>query len=162
MNPRALLALSIAISVLAGCMTATTITSRQRIDKEVAGKLAVREVDATSAVGRFTPSDVDQLKQAVQTRVVRTVEGGVPATVRLVVTALDTGAFGGTTRMSVSVRVLDASGKTLADFNVQRTANAAVGALFDQKTSVIDAVADGVEQALTGNIASSAPQLTRD
>lgn len=134
----------LAVALLASCgTTATTIVTRQRLDKDSAEKLAYQRVDATSSVRQFTQGDLDQLKEAVLARVPQPVDGGVPVTLQLAVT--DYGAGG--SKMIVRVRVVDAAGKSYAQFDVYQTANTVMGAI-DHRSSVIDAVADGVARSL--------------
>jgi len=145
-----------AIALLAACgTTATTIATRQRLDRDFAGKLAYERVEATSSVRQFTQSDLDQLKAAVRERVPQSADGGVPVTVHLAVS--DFGAGG--SKMIVRVRVADAAGKPYAQFDIYETANTLMGAL-DQRSSVINAVADGVARSLMA--ISAAPPATLD
>lgn len=136
----------LAAALLASCatMATTTIVTRQRLDQDFVGKLAYENVDASSVDRRFTPGDLDQLKEAVRARVPQPADGGVPVTLRLAVT--DYGAGGG--KMVVAVQVVDAGGKSYARFDVYQTANTALGAVVDQRSSVINAIADGVARAL--------------
>ena len=78
----------VAAALLASCgTTATTIVSRQRLDKDAAGKLAYERVAVTSSVRQFTQGDLDQLRDAVLARVPQQpVDGGVPVTLQLAVT----------------------------------------------------------------------------
>jgi hypothetical protein len=146
----------LAVALLASCATAaTTIVTRQRLDKESAGKLAYERIDATSSVRRFTQVDLDQLRDAVLARVQQPVGGGLPVTIQLAVT--DYGAGG--SKMIVSVRVVDAAGKSHAQFDVYRTANTVMGAL-DQRSSDISAVADAVARSLMA--ISAPPPATMD
>ena len=146
----------LAVAVLASCATAsTTIVSRQRLDKDFAGKLAYERIDATSSVRLFTQGDLDQLRDAVLARVQQPADGGVPVRLQLAVT--DYGAGG--SKMIVSVRVVDAAGKSYAQFDVYQTANTMMGAL-DQRSSDISAVADAVARSLMS--ISAAPPATLD
>ncbi len=150
----------LAIAALASCgTTATTVVSRQRLDRDLAGKLAFESVEVTSSVRRFTQVDLDQLKDAVRERMPPPRDGGMPVTVRLVVNDYGPGA----SKLVVAVNVVDAAGKTYARFDVYRTASAVLGTVFDQRTSVINAVADGIGQSLmTLPVAPAQPTNTRD
>ncbi|MFO1313628.1 MAG: hypothetical protein U1F41_16365 [Burkholderiales bacterium] len=136
---------TLAIAFLAGCggMSSTLVTQK-RLEADLAGKLDFDKVEAATAIRRFTQADLDQLKEAVRTRAPRPAGGGVPVTVRLTVTDYTPGAA----RMTVAVRVVDGSGKVYAEFEVHQTANAVLGVVYDQRTAVIDAVADRIGQAL--------------
>jgi hypothetical protein len=144
------------VALLASCATAaTTIVTRQRLDKDFAGKLAYERIDATSSVRQFTQADLDQLGNAVLARVPQRVDGGMPVTLQLSVT--DYGAGG--SKMVVRVRVVDAAGKSYAQFDVYRTANTVMGAI-DQRSSDISAVADAVARSLMA--ISAAPPAAMD
>jgi hypothetical protein len=147
---------TVAIVLLVACGTTdTTVVTRQRLDRDFAGKLAYERVEATSSVRQFTQADLDQLKAAVRERVPQPADGGVPVTVYLAVS--DYGAGG--SKMIVRVRVADAAGRPYAQFDIYETANTVMGAL-DQRSSVINAVADGVARSLTA--ISAAPPATLD
>jgi hypothetical protein len=142
----------------------TTINLRQPLHQDVAGTLRYGPVEATSILSRVTSNDLAQLKQAVATRVARLPRGDRPVTIELTVTEFDivdaqarflVGALAGTTRISTTVKVTDEFGRTLTEFDVQRSANpGGMGAFYDQRTSAIDSVADGVAEALGGKIGS--------
>ncbi len=156
MRTNSFLSLMIAVVVLASCgTTATTTVSRQRLDKDATGKLAYERIAVTSSVRQFTQVDVDQLRDAVLTRVQQPVDGGVPVTLQLAVTTYSTGGA----KLIVKVRVMDAAGKSYAEFDVYQSANTVMG-MVDQRTSVINAVADAVARALMS--ISSAPPATVD
>src|SRR5690349_14990913 len=105
----------LAVALLASCATAgTTIVTRQRLDKDLAGKLAYERIDATSSVRQFTQVDLDQLRDAVLARVRQRADGAVPVTLQLMVT--DYGASG--SKMIVRVRVVDGAGNSYAQFDV--------------------------------------------
>ena len=135
----------LALTLLASCggMNSTLVTQK-RLDADLAGKLDFDKVEAATSVRRFTQADLDQLKEAVRTRAPRPANGGVPVTVRLTVMDYTPGAA----KMMVSVRVVDAAGKVYADFEVQQTANTVLGVVSDQRSAVIDAIADRIAQAL--------------
>jgi hypothetical protein len=150
MRTISILYLMLAAALLSSCgTTATTIVSRQRLDKDAAGKLAYARVAATSSVRQFTESDLDQLRDAVLARVPQPVEGGVPVTLQLTVTDYSAGG----SKMVVRVRVMDAAGQSYAQFDVYQTANTVMG-VVDQRSSDINAVADAVARSL---MAISAP-----
>ena len=156
MRTISILCLMLAVVLLTSCGTAaTTIVSRQRLDKDAAGKLAYERVDATSSARQFTQQDLDQLRGAVLARVPQPADGGKPVTLQLAVTDYSTG--GG--KLTVRVRVVDAAGKSYAEFDVYRTANTLMGAV-DQRGSVINAVADAVARSLMA--ISVAPPATLD
>ena len=144
MQTNSVLCLMLAVALLTSCgTTATTIVSRQRLDKDSVGKLAYERIDATSSVRQFTQRDLDQLRDAVLARVPQPVDGGVPVALQLAIT--DYGAGG--SKMIVRVRVVDAAGKSYAQFDVYQTANTVMGAV-DQRSSSINAVADAVARSL--------------
>jgi hypothetical protein len=150
MRTISILYLMVAAALLASCgTTATTIVSRQRLDKDAAGKLAYERVAVTSSVRQFTQGDLDQLRDAVLARVPQPVDGGVPVTLQLAVTDYSAGG----SKLVVRVRVMDAAGRSYAQFDVYQTANTMMGAV-DQRSSDINAVADAVARSL---MAISAP-----
>jgi len=156
MRTISILCLMVAAALLASCgTTATTIVSRQRLDKDAAGKLAYERVAVTSSVRQFTQGDLDQLRDAVLARVPQPVDGGVPVTLQLAVTDYSTGG----SKMVVTVRVMDAAGRSYAQFDVYQTANTMLGAV-DQRSSDINAVADAVARSLMA--ISAAPPATVD
>ena len=156
MRTISILYLMVAAALLASCgTTATTIVSRQRLDKDAAGKLAYERVAVTSSVRQFTQGDLDQLRDAVLARVPQPVDGGVPVTLQLAVT--DYSAPG--SKLVVRVRVMDAAGRSYAQFDVYQTANTMLGAV-DQRSSDINAVADAVARSLMA--ISAAPPATVD
>ena len=156
MRTISILWLMVAAVLLASCgTTATTIVSRQRLDKDAAGKLAYERVAVTSSVRQFTQGDLDQLRDAVLARVPQPVDGGVPVTLQLAVT--DYSAPG--SKLVVRVRVMDAAGRSYAQFDVYQTANTMLGAV-DQRSSDINAVADAVARSLMAMPA--APPATVD
>lgn len=146
----------LAVALLASCGTAATnIVTHQRLDKDSAGKLAYERIEASSSVRQFTPGDVDQLRDAVRARVPQPADGAMPVTLQLAVT--DYGAGG--SKMIVRVRVIDAAGKSYAQFDVYRSANTVMG-MIDQRSSDINAVADLVARSLM--VISPAPPATLD
>ncbi len=156
MRTNSILCLMLAVVLLTSCGTAgTTIVSRQRLDKDAAGKLAYERVDVTSSARQFTQQDLDELRGAVLARVPQPADGGKPVSLQLTVTDYSTG--GG--KLTVRVRVVDAAGKSYAEFDVYRTANTVMGAI-DQRGSVINAVADAVARSLMAT--SAAPPATLD
>ena len=151
-----ILYLTVAVVLLASCATAgTTIVSRQRLDSDAAGKLAFERVAVTSSVRQLTQADLDQLRDAVLARVPQAVDGGVPVTLQLAVTDYSTGG----SKMIVSVRVIDSARKLYAEFSVHQTANTLMGTI-DQRSSVINAVADAVARSLMA--IPAAPPATMD
>lgn len=151
-----ILCLMVAVVLLASCgTTATTIVSRQRLDKDAAGKLAYERVAVTSSARQFTQADRDQLRSAVLERVRQPEDGARPVTLLLAVTDYGTGG----SKLAVSVRVMDAAGKLYTEFDVYQTANTVMGAI-DQRASVINAVADAVARSLMAMPA--APPATVD
>lgn len=156
MRTISILSLMLAVVLLASCATTgTTVVTRQRLDKDAAGKLAVERIAATSSVRQFTQGDLDQLSGAVLARVQQPVDGGVPVTLQLAVTDYKTGG----SRMIVSVRVMGAAGKLQAEFDVYQAANTLMGTI-DQRSSVINAVADAVARSLMA--IPAAPPATVD
>ena len=148
--------LMLAAALLTSCGTAgTTIVNRQRLDKDVVGKLDYKRIVATSSVWQFTQKDLDQLREAVLARVPQPADGGVPVELQLAVNQYTSGG----SRMLVKVRVLDAAGKSYAEFDVYRTANTLMG-VIDQRTSSINAIADAVARSLAA--ISAAPPAVLD
>jgi len=144
MRTMTILYLTVAVVFLASCgTTGSTIVSRQRLDRDAAGKLAFERVAVTSSVRQLTQADLDQLRDAVLARVPQPVDGAVPVTLQLAVTDYSTGG----SKMIVSVRVVDAARKLYAEFSVHQTANTLMGTI-DQRSSVINAVADAVARSL--------------
>ena len=135
----------LAIALLASCGgMETTVVTRQRLDKEFSGKLAFDKVEAETSIRRFTPADLEQLKEAVRARAPQPSSDGVPVTIHLSVTEFGPGG----SKMVVAVRVVDAKGKLYAQFDVYQTANTVLGSVYDQRSSVINAVADRVAYSL--------------
>ena len=144
MRTVSILSLMVAVVLLASCATtATTVVTRQRLDRDAAGKLAFERIAVTSSVRQFTQEDLDQLSGAVLARVRQPVDGGVPVTLALAVTDYTTGG----STMIVSVRVMGAAGKLHAEFDVYQTANTLMGTV-DRRSSDINAVADAVARSL--------------
>ena len=135
----------LAIVLLTSCAgTQGIVVTKTRLDKEFAGRLAFTRIEARSSVGRFTQADLEQLREAVRARAPQSASGDVPVTIELTVTDYAPGA----SRLTVAVRVVDASGKLYAHFDVRQTASEVLGAVYDQRTSVINAVADRVAYSL--------------
>ena len=156
MRANSIVCLMVAVVVLASCATTgTTIVSRQRLAKDAAGKLAYERVAVTSSARQFTQGDLDQLRGAVLARVQQPANGGVPVSLQLVVTDYITGG----SKMTVSVRVMDAAGKLYAEFDVHQSANVVMG-VIDPRSSNINAVADAVARSLMA--ISAAPPATMD
>lgn len=144
MRTSSILSLMVAAVLLASCAsTGTTVVSRQRLDRDAAGKLAFERVAVTSSVRQFTQADLDQLRGAVLALVRQPADGGVPVTVHLVVNEYRPGG----SKMLVSVRVIGAAGKSYAEFDVYQSANTLLGTI-DQRASGINAVADAVARSL--------------
>ena len=131
------------------------VVTRQRLDSDVAGKLAFERVAVTSSVRQLTQEDLDQLRDAVLARVPQPVDGGVPVTIQLSVTDFSTAG----SKMIVNVRVIDAARKLHAEFIVHQTANTLMGTI-DRRSSVINAIADAVAQSLMA--IPGAPPATMD
>ncbi|MFO1313964.1 MAG: hypothetical protein U1F58_00025 [Burkholderiales bacterium] len=146
----------LALVLLTSCAgMQSTVVFRMRLDKEFAGKLAFTGIEAQSSVRRFTQADLDQLKEAVRARAPQPASGGVPVTIQMTVTDYGPGASG----MTVAVRVVDAAGKLYAQFDVHQTANAVLGTVYDQRSSVINAVADRVAYSLMALPSAPAPAI---
>lgn len=65
--------------------------------------------------------------------------------------------------MTAVVKVIDESGKTVVDFDVQRATNpGGYGIFFDQKAATIDSVADGVAEVLDGKNGGGKGKQIRD
>lgn len=157
---RTIHALSIVlISFLAfGC--ATDVNTRQALAPISVGNLEFREIDATSTLASVTPDTINRLKMSVSERVGKLPQGRMPVKIQMAVTEFDIqsgaarffiGAFAGSNKMTVSVKITDSMGNTIADFDVQRSANpGGYGAFYSQTDATIDAVADGVAGVLGG------------
>lgn len=156
MRTNPVFSLMVAVVLLASCATtSTSVVTRQRLDKDAAGKLAVERIATTSSVRQFTQGDLDQLGAAVLARMQQPVDGGVPVTVQLAVTDYKSGG----SRMIVSVRVMGAAGKLHAEFDVHQTANTLMGTI-DRRSADINAVADAVARSLMA--IPAAPPATVD
>ena len=146
----------LALALLTSCAgMQSTVVTRTRLDQEFAGRLAFTRIEAQSSVGRFTQADLGALQAAVRARAPQDASADVPVTIELTVTDYAPGA----SRLTVAVRVVDARGKLYAHFDVRQTASALVGAVYDQRTSVINAVADRVAYALMALPRAPAPTI---
>jgi hypothetical protein len=143
---------------IVGC--ATDVNTRQALQPMSVGNLQFGDIDATSALASVTPDDINRLKMSVEERVGKLPQGNLPVRIQMTVTEFDIqsgaarffiGAFAGSNKMTVSVRIMDLAGNTIADFDVQRSANpGGYGAFYSQTNATIDAVADGVAEVLSG------------
>jgi hypothetical protein len=143
-------------TIVAGC--STTVSTRQALEPAAAPALRITSVEVTTGLASVADADLVQLQKAIGARLAALPQGPRPATVAVTVTEFAVvdqgmrfliGALAGNTRVAVSAKVMDATGRTIADFDVQRTANpGGYGAFYDQKASAIDAVAQGIAEAL--------------
>lgn len=122
------------------------------------GNLQFGDINAISTLASVTPDDTNRLKMSVAERVGKLPQGNLPVRIQMTVTEFDIqsgaarffiGAFAGSNKMTVSVRIIDLAGNTISDFDVQRSANpGGYGAFYSQTNATIDAVADGVADVL--------------
>jgi len=152
-----LLSIVLAAVFVAGC--ATVVTLRQPLAQMSVGNLQFRGIEATSTLTSVTPENIARLKMSVAERVSKLPKGDVPVKIEVVVTEFDiqsgatrlvAGAFSGSNKMTVSVKVIDPVGKTIADFDVQRSGNpGGYGFFYSQTDATINAVADGIADVLS-------------
>lgn len=153
-------ALSILVVAFIAVACATDVSTRQPLAPMSVGNLRFGEIEATSTLASFTPDHIDRLKMSVSERVGKLPQGSMPVKIQMAVTEFDIqsgaarffiGAFAGSNKMTVTVRIMDMMGNTIADFDVQRSANpGGYGAFYSQTQATIDAIADGVADVLGG------------
>jgi hypothetical protein len=144
--------------VVAAC--ATNIKTRQALDAMSVGKLQFGDIEATSSLDSVTPESITRLKMSVAERLGKLPQGALPVKLDLVVTEFDiqnsalrlvAGRLAGSNKMTVSVRIVDGMGMTVADFDVQRVTDPGrFGGLYSQANATVDAVADGIADVLNG------------
>ena len=157
-NLRNRLAALVLGSVVAGC--STTVDTRQALVPSVANSISVQAVEAKSGLSAVTPEVIAKLESAVKARLATMPPGTSEVKVSLAITEFDMtssgvrfliGAFAGPNRATVGVKVMDATGATIADFDVKRTANpGGYGAFYDQEAATINALADSIVAVLAG------------
>ena len=99
-------------------------------------------------------------RQALESNVIGSLEGTIPVKLQIAVTEFDiqsgaarlfVGVFAGSNKMTAAIKVIDGTGKTVAEFDVQRSANpGGYGAFYSQTGATFDAVADGIAEVLSG------------
>ena len=139
---------------------ATNVNTHQALEPMSVGNLQFGDIEATSTLASMTPEDINRLKMSVAERVGKLPKGAMLVKIQMAVTEFDiqsgaarffAGALIGSNKMTVSVKIIDGSGKTISDFDVQRSANpGGYGAFYSQTNATIDAVADGVADVLSG------------
>jgi hypothetical protein len=157
---RAIHALSILLISFLVVACATDVNTRQPLSPMSVGSLQFGEIDAASTLASVTPDHINRLKMSVSERVGKLPQGNVPVRIQMSVTEFDIqsgaarffiGAFAGSNKMTVTVKIMDPMGNTIADFDVQRSANpGGYGAFYSQTNATIDAIADGVADVLGG------------
>lgn len=153
-------ALSIVLISFLVVACATDVNTRQPLAPMSLGNLRFGEIEATSTLASFTPDHINRLKASVSERVGKLPQGNMSVRIQMSVTEFDIqsgaarffiGAFAGSNKMTVTVKITDPMGNTIADFDVQRSANpGGYGAFYSQSDATIDAVADGVAGVLGG------------
>jgi Domain of unknown function (DUF4410) len=156
MNTRHLIPLFLILLMLAAC--STTISTHQGLEASTRTTLKYVDVDVASSLPTVTAEISTQLKKALNERLAKLPQGATPTTVRIDIVEYKVassgdrffkGAFAGSNRMTVAVRLIDDKGKQIAAFDVLRSANpGGIGLLFDQQAETINAVADGVAEVL--------------
>lgn len=147
--------------ILAAC--STSVTYLKPLPAEFSGNMHVTKIDVTAGTSSPTTVD-DQLKTAVEAALAKRKSGDVPITLRLVVTEYQikgqasralAGALAGANTMNVSVEVLDKLDEVRSKFDVARSSNpGGYGAFYDQEVATIQAVAEGIVNALFGEQSS--------
>lgn len=142
--------------LIAGC--STTIVARQAMDPSLRASFRYETIEVSSRLPELPVDVAQRLKDAVAGRVSKIPQGATPARIDIsvvtyrVVTGGERfliGMLAGSNKMKVAVKVSDAAGQQLADFEVERSANpGGYGAFYDQKEATIEAVADGIAEAL--------------
>ncbi|HEY8616251.1 hypothetical protein [Phenylobacterium sp.] len=122
--------------------------------------LAIRNVSGSTTAANVTPEIVAALTEAIRSQLGGGVAGGQPADVTFVIsdyrvvskaTRFMVGALAGSNRLTVDVTVKSPSGATLRQFTVTRSANTmGVGAVMNQKGSLIAQTAEGVAKTVRG------------
>jgi hypothetical protein len=146
---------------LAACTT--NINTTQRLEPTAVGAMKFAEVRVTASSPTISSPTMEDLKTAVETRLKALPQGNMPVTVAIEIIDMQIvsgeerafiGVFGGDNHMAVKVKVSDPSGKTLADFQVDRNANpGGYGMFYDQKQATIEQVANGIAETLSGQAA---------
>lgn len=141
-----------------GC--STTINTRQALDRMAVGTLKYDNVDVTAGVPGVQQGDIVRLKTALTERLAKIKQGTAPVKIEVRILEVDihdegdrilAGALVGSNTMIVAVKVLGEAGQTIADFDVQRSANpGGYGAFYDQRNATANAVADGIVEVLSG------------
>jgi len=153
-------ALSILLISFMAVACATDVNTRQPLAPMSLGNLRFGAIEATSTLASVTPDHIDRLKMSVSERIGKLPQGSMPVKIQIAVTEFDIqsgaarffiGVFAGSNKMTVAVKIMDMMGNTIADFDVQRSANpGGYGAFYSQTQATIDAVADGVAGVLGG------------
>ena len=153
-------ALSILLISFLVVACATDVNTRQPLAPMSVGSLRFGEIEATSTLASVTPDHINRLKMSVSEQVGKLPQGTVPVRIQMSVTEFDIqsgaarffiGVFAGSNKMTVTVKITDTMGNTIADFDVQRSANpGGYGAFYSQTNATIDAIADGVADVLGG------------
>jgi hypothetical protein len=149
------------VMLLAAC--STTVNTTQSLAPSIVGTMKFGQVRVTSRVLGVSSPTMEDLQTAVQSRLNAMPQGSMPVTVDLDITAFDIvsgemrafiGVFGGDNRMDVAVKVTDAAGKTVTQFQISRSANpGGYGMFYDQKQATIEVVANAIADTLAGRVA---------
>lgn len=144
--------------LLAAC--STTVNTRVALDPAQISTLKYGNVEVTSATTEATPEVVDRMKASLAERLAKMPQGATPVKMQVSITNMDVvsggmrflvGMMAGSNKMTASVKLVDETGKQIADFDVVRSANpGGYGMFYDQKAATVDAVADGIVEALGG------------
>jgi hypothetical protein len=144
--------------LLAAC--STTVTTRVALDAAQISALKYGDLEVTSTTSEATQDVTDRLKASLNERLAKLPQGATPVKMQITITQMSivsggarfmVGMFAGSNKMAASVKLIDDTGKQIADFDVARSANpGGYGAFYDQKTATVDAVADGIVEALGG------------
>lgn len=149
------------VMLLAAC--STTVNTTQSLAPSIVGTMKFGQVRVTSRLSDVSSPTMEDLQTAVQSRLNAMPQGSTPVTVDLNITAFDIvsgelrafiGLFGGDNRMDVAVKVTDAAGKIVTQFQINRSANpGGYGMFYDQKRATIEVVADAIADTLAGRVA---------
>jgi hypothetical protein len=150
--------LSVLLIAFVAAACSTTVSTRVAMDTATKASLKFGDIEVTSTFAGL-PVDVNErLKAAVAERLAKLPQGTLLVKVNITVTNYRIvsnterfliGMFGGSNKMSVSVKLIDEQGKSVSEFDVERSANpGGYGAFYDQKDATVAAVADGIAETL--------------
>ncbi len=149
--------------LLAAC--STTVNTRVAVDPTQISTLKYGDLEVKSATTEATPEVTDRMKAALAERLAKMPQGATPVKIQVSITSMEVvsggmrflvGMMAGSNKMTASVKLIDGTGKQIADFDVVRSANpGGYGMFYDQKAATVDAVADGIVEALGGKPADA-------